>query len=121
MDLINGEDIEKMMEILNPVLDETTLIHIDDEGLSKLLRQYWFLQQCAQDIVEKFPFSYEVVLYSQYYWFVNFKNQYFLQFGYDGDMDQQKFLLIEKISNELDEDVDWDLIEDIEEQITGKL
>lgn len=121
MHLINREDIEKMMEILHPVLDEITRIHIDDEGLSKLLKQYWFLQQFAQDIVEKFTFSCNVVLYSQYYWFVNFKNQYFSKVGYDGGMDQQGFLLIEKISNELDGDVDWALIEEIEKQFTGKL
>ena len=77
MKLITKEDIEKMMGSLNPILDESTLVHIDDEGLSKLLKEYWFLRQCAQEIIANFPVSYEVVLYSQYYWFVTFKNQYF--------------------------------------------
>lgn len=61
MHIINRNDIENMMDILHPILDESTLIHIDDEGLSKLLKHYWFLQQCAQDITANFPFSYEVV------------------------------------------------------------
>jgi hypothetical protein len=121
MQLINREDIENMMEVLHSNLEESTLIHIDDEGLSKRLKYHCFLQQCAQEITAKFPFSYEVVLYSQYYWFVNFKNQYFSQFGYDGGMDQQAFLLIEKISNELKGNVDWTLIEDIEKGFAGKL
>lgn len=116
MHIIKKEEIDRMNETLRPKLDESNLILIDDEDLSKLLKPFWFLQQCAQDIMANFPYSNEVILYSQYYWFVNFKNQYFSKVGYDGGMDQLAFLLIGKLSNELGGDVDWAFIEDIENQ-----
>jgi hypothetical protein len=49
MQLINREDIENMMEVLHSNLEESTLIHIDDEGLSKRLKYHCFLQQCPRD------------------------------------------------------------------------
>jgi hypothetical protein len=79
------------------------------------------LQQYAQAILTDFPFSYKEILYSQYYWFVHYKNQYFSKVGYDGGLDQQAFLLIEHLVNELEGEVDWELIEDIEKSVETKL
>jgi hypothetical protein len=114
MHIITIEEIENMIERLQPQLDVSTLISIEDEGLSKGLMVYWFLQQCEQDIQAHFSFTYEEILYSQYYWFVHFKNQYFLKVRYDGGMDQQAQCLLENLYNELDGEVDWGLIEGME-------
>lgn len=116
MHIITIVEIEDMSKRLQPQLDESTLIPIEDKHLSKLLKYYWFLQQCEQDIQTHFSFTYEEILYSQYYWFVQFKHHYALENGYDGGMEDQASLLIEKISNELGEAVDWNLLEEIGSQ-----
>ncbi len=117
MNIITREEIEKMFETLNSELDLSNIITVEDEELSKVLNYYLFLKQFEQEIAANFSFTYEVILYSQYYWFVYFKNYYFPKFGYDGGMDQQAFILIEILTNELEGEVDWELIEDIEKQL----
>lgn len=107
------EDIENMFETLRPNLNESNIIKIEDDSLSQLLKYYLFLQQYAEEIIAHFPFTYEEILYSQYYWFVYFKNQYLALVGYDGGMDQQAFLLLENLFNELNGEVDWEVIEAI--------
>ncbi|HWO97419.1 MAG TPA: hypothetical protein VNM45_14020 [Bacillus sp. (in: firmicutes)] len=117
MNIINEQEIEKMFEALHPRLDESNLLITGDESLSKIFKHYLFLQQCAQEIIANFSFTYEEILYSQYYWFVYFKNHYFSKVGYDAGIDQQAFILMENLSNELDGEIDWELIEDIENQL----
>lgn len=117
MNIIPREEIETLFERLHPELDSSIIITVDDEELSKILHYFLFLKKCIQDIVADSPFTYEEVLYSQYYWFVYFKNHYFLKFGYDGGMEQQAFLLIENLTYELDGEVDWELLEKIETQL----
>jgi hypothetical protein len=73
-----------------------------------------FLKQYEQDIVDHSSFTYEVVLYSQYYWFVYFKNHYFLIYGYDGGLEDQANLLIENLTNELAGEVNWELLKKID-------
>ena len=114
MHIINKEEIDRMIETIHPKLDESNLFHIDDEDLSSVLRYYLFLQQFPQDIITHFPVTHEEILYSQYYWFVHFKNQYFLKVGYDGGIDQQAHRLLENLCNGLDGEVDWEFIEEIE-------
>jgi hypothetical protein len=72
------------------------------------------LKQCVQDILTNSSFTHEEILYSQYYWFVHFKKLYSSKVGCDGGMDQQAYLLIENFSTELEGNVDWHLIEEIE-------
>ncbi|MBY0148932.1 hypothetical protein [Neobacillus niacini] len=117
MNIITIEEIENMLERLHPKLDVSTLIQIEDKDLSKILKHYWFLQQCERDIQAHFSFTYKEILYSQYYWFVQFKHHYFLKIGYDGGLDEQLGLLIEKICNEVGEAVDWQFLEDIDNHL----
>lgn len=114
MNIITKEEIENLFETLKPNLDESNIIVLEDEELSKLLKYYLFLQQFVQDIITHSSFTHEEILYSQYYWFVHFKKLYFSKVGYDGGMDQQAYLLMEKLSTELEGNVDWHLIEEIE-------
>lgn len=116
MNIILEQNIESMFETLQPKLDESNIIRLEDEGLTKLLKCFLFLQQFAEKLVADFSYTYDQVLYSQYYWFVQFKNQYFSIVGYDGGMDQQAFQLIENLCNELDGNVDWELLEAIDTQ-----
>ncbi len=98
MNIITREEVEKMFGTLNSELDLSNIISVEDEELSKVLNNYLILKQYEQEIVANSSFTYEEILYSQYYWFVYFKNYYFSKFGYDGGMDQQAFLLIENIT-----------------------
>ncbi|GHH99913.1 hypothetical protein [Neobacillus kokaensis] len=111
MHIINQQEIEKLIEIMRSKLDESNSIIIEDEGLSAILKYCLFLQQYALDIVTNSSFTYEDILYSEYYWFANFKNMYFSKAGYDAGIEQQEFLLMEKLSYELDGEIEWDFIE----------
>jgi hypothetical protein len=102
MHIITIEEIRKMIEAIHPKFEVSNLIEIDDEDL----KHYLFLHQYAQAILANSPFSYKEILYSQYYWFVYFKNQYFSMEGYDGGLDQQALLLIENVVNKLEGEVD---------------
>lgn len=116
MNIITRKEIESLFETLNPKLNLSNIITVDDVELSKALNYFLFLKQCPQDILTNSSFTYEIVLYSQYYWFIYFKNHYFLKYGYDAGMDQQAFLLIENLTNELGEEVDWELLEKVQNQ-----
>jgi hypothetical protein len=113
MIMIKDNEIETLYKTLNPLLDKTNIIMLEEERLAKLLDNFLFLQQYAKAIISNSSFTYEEVLYSQYYWFIQFKDQYSAKEGYDGGMEQQAFKLLENLCNELDGNVDWELIESI--------
>ena len=52
----------------------------------------------------------ESIFYSEYYWNVQFKNEYTKKNGFDAGIDQHIFKLLERVPF----DVDWDIIEKIE-------
>jgi hypothetical protein len=114
MKIISKEEMEYMFEALHPNLNESNIISTEDEELSKVLKYYLFLKQFEPAIIANSTFTYEEILYSQYYWFFTFKEQYSTKVGYDGGMDQQAFLLIKRLCDELEGEVDWGLIEEIE-------
>ncbi|UGB30537.1 hypothetical protein [Metabacillus sp. B2-18] len=117
MKIINRKELENLFETLHPKLDLSNIITVEDEELSQVLHYFLFLKQFIQDIVANSPFNYCEVLYSRYYWFVYFKNNYFVKFGYDGGMVQQAFMLIEDLTHELDGEVDWELLEKINNEL----
>jgi hypothetical protein len=117
MNIITREEIENLFKTLQPKLDLSNIITVDDEELSKILHYFLFLKQFIQDIVANSQITHEKVLYSQYYWFIYFKIHYFTKFGYDCGIDQQGFLLIKNFTYELEGEVDWELIGKIENQL----
>ena len=60
--------------------------------------------------------SLEVVLYSKYFWLTQYMKKYNEIKGYDAGIEQQRFELIEEIAQRL-ENVDWDLLQKIENGI----
>ncbi|MFP7296774.1 hypothetical protein [Neobacillus niacini] len=114
MNIIMKQEIEHLFETLKPVLEELNFIALEERELSQVFTYYLFLQQCGEDIMTNSSYTSEEILYSQYYWFVQFRNLYFSKIGYDSGIDQQAILLIEKISNELEGNVDWGLVEEFE-------
>lgn len=58
----------------------------------------------------------EVVLYSKYYWLTRYVKKYNEVNGYDAGIEQQQFKLIEELEQRLG-DVDWDLLQRIDEDM----
>ncbi|WP_053365750.1 immunity 22 family protein [Bacillus sp. FJAT-27245] len=113
MKVITNEQLELFYHTFLPKLDLSNIITIDDEDLTKVLHYFLILKEFGQEIAAGSSFTNEQILYSQYYWFVYFKNQYISKYGYDAGMDQQAFQLIEHIAYELHDDVNWDILEQI--------
>ncbi|RDU38115.1 hypothetical protein DRW41_00655 [Neobacillus piezotolerans] len=113
MKIITRDQLEQLFQIFQPKLDLTNIITIVDEDLEKVLHYFLILKEFGQEITAGSPFTTEQILYSQYYWYVYFKNQYFSKYGYDAGMDQQAFKLIEHIAYELNDEVNWDFLEQI--------
>lgn len=120
MNIIYKEDLERLIDLLQPKLDLSNIISIEDKAVSKLLHDFLFLKQYAEEIPTKSPFTYEEVLYSQYYWFVYFIRRYVKKYGYDAGMEQQASMLLEHLSHELGENIDWEFIEKLENQLISE-
>ncbi|WP_316572906.1 hypothetical protein [Neobacillus sp. YIM B06451] len=113
MMIITKDQLELLYQTFHHKLDLTNIITIDDEELEKVLHYFLILNEFSHEITAGSSFTTEQILYSQYYWFVYFKNRYFSMYGYDGGMDQQAFHLIEHIAYELNDEVNWDFLEQI--------
>ncbi|WP_053360766.1 hypothetical protein [Bacillus sp. FJAT-27251] len=113
MKIMTREELEHLFNKMQPVLDLSAIITVDDEELTLLLHYYLFLTQFEQEIAAISSLTYETVLYSQCYWFHMFKKGYFEKFGYDAGMDDEASLLVENLVNELEGEVDWELLERI--------
>lgn len=84
--------------------------NIEDSVLNEGFARFSFLQQSEHSIPADKPSIY----YSMYYWFVQFKKQYVALMGPDAGIEQQGFQLLEEIDQELEESIDWGIIEAIE-------
>ncbi len=58
----------------------------------------------------------EVILYSKYYWFTQYMKKHNEINGYDAGIEQQKLKLIEELEQRL-ENVDWDLLQKIDDMM----
>ncbi|WP_336883615.1 hypothetical protein [Priestia koreensis] len=118
MVIITDKEINAMID--NIRVDINTLKYefiLDDLDLKKKYENYAFLSYHQNDIISKFQFSLEQVLYSQYYWFIDFKNSYISNNGYDAGLEQQGFQMLEHISNLLNGNINWVFMESVESQL----
>ncbi|MNN49366.1 hypothetical protein D3C76_706880 [compost metagenome] len=84
--------------------------NIEDAHLNELLSRYSFFKKNANSI----PLDKPSIYYSIYFWFVQFKERYFELHGHDEGIEQEGFKLLEEIDIELEDGVDWAVIEKIE-------
>lgn len=56
----------------------------------------------------------EELFYSQYYWFNKFVNRYIELFGPNAGLEQQLFKMLEHYNEYISENIDWDVIEKID-------
>lgn len=106
--------IIKEGELKNFISDEQLRrfynVNIDDARLNEFLAYYSFLKNSAGSILLDKQSTY----YSMYFWFVQFKERYFEVYGHDEGVEQEGFKLLEEIDSQLEEGIDWGLIEKIE-------
>ena len=94
---------------------DSSVQNISDERLRELFSFYRFLEsEKARFLEHHMLFSVDELLYSQYYWFVLFRGLYNEIHGYDAGIEQQGFQMIENIVNSLESEIDWEIIEGIE-------
>lgn len=84
--------------------------NIEDSVLNEGFARFSFLRQSV-DLIPADPSS---IYYSMYYWFVQFKKRYVALMGPDAGIEQQGFQLLEEIDQEMEESIDWGIIEAIE-------
>ncbi|WNS43703.1 hypothetical protein [Paenibacillus sp. MMS20-IR301] len=94
---------EKLSEFYNE--------NIDDNRLNELFSRYSFLKTNVNLI----PLDKQSIYYSIYFWFVQFKKQYFTLIGQDEGMEQEGFKLLEEIDANLKEGIDWAIIKELED------
>ncbi len=74
----------------------------------------FFCKETEVIILTKEPL--EVILYSKYYWFTQYMKKHNEINGYDAGIEQQKLKLIEELEQRL-ENVDWDLLQKIDDMM----
>ncbi|WP_409274861.1 hypothetical protein V1499_06825 [Neobacillus sp. SCS-31] len=74
MKIITKYQLERLYQTFHPKLDLSNIITIDDEELEKVLHYFLILKEFSREIAAGYSFTTEQILYSQYYWFIYFKN-----------------------------------------------
>ena len=111
MELINEFELEKMMQLEKD--DKVTREDINDITLKKTVGYYDFLTNNIMSVSSKEGKN--KAMYSKYYWYTKYKKRYFELYGYDAGIEQEGFKLLEELENELEEGVNWTIIQKIEE------
>lgn len=111
--IIDDGKIERIVKEQKFEIDDSHIIEIHEQELKRSLYNYLFLKQYIDVLHNQYFFTFEELLYSQYYWFLHFKKKYGARFGSDAGMEQQAFQLLESLTGEMEE-IDWGLIEEIE-------
>ena len=115
------------MEIIRNNIDEIidklgyTYKKEDSNTQLNIFLTYWhFFDEKEKDIQEFLRISLETILYSKYYWCTLYKKRYHELYGEDTGIDQQQYKIIEDMTQRLN-DVDWNLIQMIEELECSKI
>lgn len=111
MEILNELQLNKLIKLEKDKLVIRT--DINDETLGRFLSYYDFLTNNIIDLMERV--DKDTILYSKYYWYTKYKKRYFEVFGYDAGIEQQEFMLLEELENELESGIDWGIIKNIEE------
>lgn len=87
----------------------------EDFQLNKLFNYWSFFEQKEIKIKELTNVSLDVILYSKYYWCTRYREKYMELYGQDTGIDQQQYKIIEELEQRLNNDIDWNLIQIIED------
>ena len=112
MEIINEIELEKMIELERDYKNMRD--DISDDILRKFLGYYDFLNNIINLVSKE---DKKKIMYNKYYWYTKYKKRYFDVYGYDAGIEQDGFKLLEELENELEEGVEWSIIQEIEELV----
>ncbi len=119
MKLLGEEDIKSLSKVIKAQLEQdSSFTELEEEELKILRNNYLILKNYTADILaSNIGISKEELLYSQYLWLAKYKNRYTSIVGYDSGLEQQIFNLAEEIDLQIEEGIDWTIVEGIENEI----
>lgn len=113
MKILEKHTIKSFIDKMNFIDQKSN--NIQDVELRILLSLVNFLDLKKQEITgEDETLNLDDILYSHYYWFCQFKNEYYKKYGKDEGLEQQAFKIIENMNIDLPDGVNWSIIEQIE-------
>ena len=86
-----------------------------DGQLNLLLNCWIFFEEKEKEIQKLSGESSDIILYSKYYWCMQYKNRFNELYGKDVGIDQQQYKIIEEMTQRI-EDVNWNFIQMMEEE-----
>lgn len=113
MEILVADKLDSIIQSLN--FKDSEAEKIEDSLLSKLLKYVHVLGQLeSRAIKENRVLEIGDLFYSRYYWFNQFKRRYFILYGHDEGLEQQSFKMLSDYSEQFPGEMDWSLIERIE-------
>lgn len=86
-----------------------------DGRLNSLLNCWIFFEEKEKEIQKLSGESLDIILYSKYYWCMQYKNRFNELYGKDVGIDQQQYKIIEEMTQRI-EDVNWNFIQMMKEE-----
>lgn len=105
---------ENMEELLTEA-DYLKRKEYEDKELNDSFNYWVFFEEKEKIIQTLTNESIESILYSKYYWSSRYKERYMEIYGSDASVEQQQYKILEEIDQRINEDVDWNIIQLIEE------
>jgi len=117
--LIEEQSLKKILESKKDELRNNDEIINVEEDLKLHLYYYMIFRDysdCVINIIE--GITKNDLLYNKYYRFVNFKMKYFKINGCDVGIEQQEIRLLDELVQNLEGDIDWKFIEELQNKST---
>jgi hypothetical protein len=109
MELVKETEIQQLLG--DERLSEFYPENLDDLISKECYARYRFLRRHLNETTCDQPRIY----YSMYYWFIQFSKHCRERVGPDAGIEQEGFKLLEEMDYQLDEGIDWSIIEEIEQ------
>ena len=116
MNLLTSHIIDNISGVLN--FNDKTVENLEDQHLKTFIKYVYILNTEKSRITEMDnTLNLEDLFYSEYYWFTKYKNRFFDLYGRDEGLEQQTYKILEKMSIGLENNIDWSIIERIDNGI----
>ena len=107
--------LKENMEELLTKSQYTKRKEYEDKELNEYLN-YWIFFEKNEEVIQSLTNELiDVILYSKYYWSSRYKERYIELYGSDVSVEQQQYKIIEELDQRISGEVDWNLIQLIEE------
>lgn len=112
MNLIK-ENLDDLISKINFVISNDLKTKDLNEAVS-FLRLF---DEREKEVMDILSVGLDSILYSKYYWCTKYKVLYSNLYGQDVGVEQQQYKVIEEIEQNLEEGVDWNIIQNIENEL----